>query len=215
MSNINERLNCIERPIMKAYVLGISFLTAVFLGSFTVPTQEEPFQAQTGEEINPSQKAFMEAQVAHLHHLHPIDIKQVPAIYPLAETEHVHKTSPFGMRSHPVFKVLKMHQGQDFSAPPGTPVIATADGRIKEATSIIDKSGYGKHIVIEHEEVFQNESYATLYAHLSRITVKPGEIVARGDTIGFTGNTGTSTNPHLHYEVIKNGKRVNPSDYLM
>ena len=81
--------------------------------------------------------------------------------------------------------------------------------------SIVDKSGYGKHIVIEHEEVFQNENYATLYAHLSRIIVNPGQQVARGDTIGFTGNTGTSTNPHLHYEVIKNGKRVNPSDYLM
>lgn len=200
---------------MKAYVLGISLLTALCLGSFTIPTQTEEIQAQTGEEIKPSQQAFMEAQVAHLHHLHPIDIKQVPAIYPLAETEHVHKTSPFGMRNHPVFKVLKMHKGQDFSAPPGTPVIATADGIIKKAKSIIDKSGYGKHIVIDHEEVFQNESYSTLYAHLSRIIVKNGEHVARGDTIGFTGNTGTSTNPHLHYEVIKNGKRVNPSDYLM
>ncbi len=200
---------------MKAYVLGISFLTAIFLGSFTIPSQPGDNQVQSGEEIQPSQKAFMKAQLSHLHHLHPIDIKQVPAIYPLAETEHVKRTSPFGMRNHPVFKVLKMHKGQDFSAPPGTAVIATADGKIMKASTLIDKSGYGKHIVIEHEEVFLDESYATLYAHLSRIVVKEGEQVARGDTIGFTGNTGTSTNPHLHYEVIKNGKRVNPSDYLM
>jgi len=71
-------------------------------------------------------------------------------------------TSPFGMRNHPVFKIQKMHKGQDFSAPPGTAVIATADGQITKAKSVEDKSGYGKHIVIRHAEVFRNEKNATL-----------------------------------------------------
>ena len=116
---------------------------------------------------------------------------------------------------HSLCKIKKMHKGQDFAAPTGTPVIATADGTVTKAVAVEDKSGYGRYIVIEHEEVFQDEEFATLYAHLSNVLVKNGEHVARGDTIGFSGNTGTSTNPHLHYEVIRNGKQVNPRDYLM
>jgi murein DD-endopeptidase MepM/ murein hydrolase activator NlpD len=199
---------------MKAYVLSISLFIALTIGSFTYPSQ--PSLAPVSEmEVQPSEKAFMKAQLAHLHHLHPIDIRQVPAIYPLTETEHVEVGSPFGMRNHPIHRMLKMHKGQDFAAPIGTPVIATADGIVNKTVHVIDNSGYGKHIILFHEEVFHGETYATLYAHLSRLYVKEGQTIARGDTIGLSGNTGTSTSPHLHYEVIRNGKRVNPLDYLM
>ncbi len=198
---------------MKAHVLSILLLASVTLVSFNSPDSQTDPPAKTDKQA--AQKAFLKTQLAHLHQLDPIDIRQVPAIYPLAETEVVFIGSPFGMRNHPVHRILKMHKGQDFAAPTGTPVIATADGIVTKAVAASDNSGYGRYIVIEHEEVFQNEEYATLYGHLSRVVVKPGAHVTRGDTIGFSGNTGTSTNPHLHYEVIRNGEHVNPVDYLM
>lgn len=130
-----------------------------------------------------------------------------PNTYPLGKDFEV--SSHFGMRFHPIYKKKKMHQGIDFKAPMGTPVYATADGVIEKAKLGTEGKGYGKHVVIKHDDDFQS-----LYAQLSEIKVKPGQSVKQGDLIGLVGSSGMSTAPHLHYEVIKNGKKVDPVDYF-
>ena len=111
------------------------------------------------------------------------------------------------MRMHPILKVWRRHEGVDITAPRGTPVYATADGVISRKQA---QSGYGTSIIIEH-----GYSYETLYAHLSRRAVKPGQKVKRGELIGYVGNTGFSLGSHLHYEVWKSGKPVNPVHYFV
>lgn len=116
-------------------------------------------------------------------------------------------SSPFGMRMHPVQKVKKMHFGLDLKAPVGTPVLATSDGVVIKAVE--QKTGYGNMIMIQHDE-----SFKTLYGQLSEINVQHGQKVKKGQVIGKVGNSGASTGPHLHYEVIKDGKRVDPQSFL-
>ena len=128
-----------------------------------------------------------------------------PTISPLKGDAKI--TSGFGMRLHPIHKVKKQHKGIDFKAAMGTPVYATSDGVVKKV-GIMPK-GYGQHIIIEHDDHFK-----TLYAQLSKMDVKVGDEVKRGDQIGAVGSSGMSTAPHLHYEVIKDGVRVDPEEYL-
>ncbi|MBX2929826.1 MAG: M23 family metallopeptidase [Saprospiraceae bacterium] len=116
--------------------------------------------------------------------------------------------SGFGYRIHPIFKVPKMHTGIDFSAPKGTPIQATGAGTVVETES--KGSGYGLCVTIDH-----GYGYKTLYAHMSKINVKVGQKVVRGQSIGLVGDTGTSTAPHCHYEVIYKGNKVNPIHYVM
>lgn len=116
-------------------------------------------------------------------------------------------TSGFGMRMHPVLKTKKLHRGIDFKVPIGTPIYATSDGTIEKVVDGTD--GYGKHLKIKHDE-----NYQTLYAHLSKFNVKEGDKVKKGDIIAYSGNTGKSMKPHLHYEVKKDGKPVDPEDYF-
>lgn len=138
-------------------------------------------------------------------------LASVPSIKPIREDKLKRKfkfLSGFGMRLHPVHRVRKMHTGIDFTAPRGTEIQATGDGKV---VSIKKKStGYGHHVIIDH-----GFGYKTLYAHMSKITIRKGQTVTKGQTIGLVGNTGTSTAPHLHYEVIFNGKKVNPINYCM
>ena len=115
-------------------------------------------------------------------------------------------TSPYGKRRHPVTGGVRMHDGVDFAARTGTAIHATADGVVTYAGW---KSGYGRIVQIEHEFGIE-----TRYAHMSRIRVKKGQKVSRGDRIGDIGNTGRSTGPHVHYEVRVNGKTVNPMTYI-
>lgn len=131
-------------------------------------------------------------------------LTSIPAIRPLKNMYSV--TSGFGKRYHPILKRLRTHTGVDITAPKGTPVYATADGTV---TSESPGGGYGLTIVINH-----GYTYKTLYAHLSKKAVKPGQKVKRGQVIGYVGSTGMSTGAHLHYEVIKNGQRVNPVYYF-
>lgn len=114
--------------------------------------------------------------------------------------------SPFGKRKHPIYLVEHFHTGIDIANQKGTPVVATADGRVKFAGW---QEGYGKAIVIEH-----NHGYVTIYGHLSSIKVKVGQNVTRGEVIGLMGDTGTATGPHLHYEVWKDNKLCNPVKFL-
>ncbi len=131
-------------------------------------------------------------------------LNSIPAIRPLKNMYSV--TSGFGRRYHPVLKRLHAHTGVDITAPRGTPVYATADGTVSGERP---GGGYGRVVVINH-----GYSYKTLYAHLSKIAVKPGQKVRRGELIGYVGSSGMSTGSHLHYEVIKNGQRVNPVYYF-
>lgn len=116
--------------------------------------------------------------------------------------------SGFGMRFHPVLKYRRMHDGVDFRAHVGTKVHATGDGTINFAST---KGTYGKLIVINHGFGMKSR-----YAHLSSFAkgIRPGKKVKRGDIIGYSGNTGITEGPHLHYEVYKNGKAVDPLHYL-
>lgn len=131
----------------------------------------------------------------------------IPAVQPVSNKQLTRIASGFGIRIDPVYKVTKMHAGLDFTAPQGTPIYATADGRIKFSGS--SASGYGNHVIIAH-----GYGYETLYGHMYRIKVKAGQTVKRGEVIGWVGNSGKSTGPHCHYEVHKNGNPVNPIYYF-
>ncbi len=136
-------------------------------------------------------------------------LASIPAIMPVANEDLKKTASGWGYRIHPIYKVRKMHYGMDFTAPVGTPVYATGDGTVSELKgSKRSRSGYGLRIKIDHEF-----GYETLYAHLNAFNVKRGQKVKRGDVIGYVGNTGGSTAPHLHYEVHRNGSAVNPQYY--
>ncbi len=132
-------------------------------------------------------------------------IASMPSIMPVSNRDLKQTASGWGMRIHPIYKIPRFHYGMDFTAATGTDVFATGIGVIKSATR---EAGYGNTVVIDH-----GFGYETFYAHLSRINVQVGQKVNRGDIIGFVGSTGTSTAPHLHYEVSKNGTKVNPQNY--
>jgi murein DD-endopeptidase MepM/ murein hydrolase activator NlpD len=134
-------------------------------------------------------------------------LSAIPAIQPISNKELTRLASGFGMRIHPIYKVKKMHTGIDFTAPRGTPIYSTGDGVVEEVR--IEFGGYGRQVVVNH-----GFGYKTLYAHMEEFNVKVGDKVKRGDCIGYVGNSGLSTAPHLHYEVIKDGKRVNPVHYF-
>ncbi len=131
----------------------------------------------------------------------------IPAIQPIINTELTLLTAPYGMLIHPFYKSLVSHQGVDYTVPVGSRVFATADGKVKEVKT--RKTTAGRYIVIDH-----GGGYETQYSHLSRIDVKKGQKVRRGDIIGLTGNSGLSLSPHLHYEVKFNGMRVDPIHYF-
>lgn len=135
----------------------------------------------------------------------------MPSIKPVRSDKlkrKLYALSGFGRRLHPVHKVWKMHYGIDFTAPSGTPIQATGDGKVERVEN--KRSGYGKNVVINHGYGFK-----TLYAHMSRVDVKIGDRIRKGQKIGLVGSTGTSTAPHCHYEVWLNGNKVNPIHYVM
>ena len=130
----------------------------------------------------------------------------IPAISPISDKDLIRFASGFGYRIHPIYKTRKMHTGIDLTAPTGTKIFATGDGKIVKAGK--SKGGYGKRIIIDH-----GFGYKTVYAHLNKIVVRSGQKINRGELIGFVGSTGVSTAPHLHYEVRRNNKPVNPINY--
>ena len=130
----------------------------------------------------------------------------IPAIQPVRNRDLKKRVSGFGYRLHPIYKTRHMHTGMDFTADKGTKVFATGDGTVELIEN--KRWGYGKSIVINH-----GYGYKTRYAHLSAFKVKEGQKIKRGELIGLIGSTGRSTGPHLHYEVIKNGTKVNPIGY--
>jgi murein DD-endopeptidase MepM/ murein hydrolase activator NlpD len=133
-------------------------------------------------------------------------LSAIPAIQPVRNENLKHMASGFGYRTDPFTKARKMHEGMDFTAKSGTPIYATGDGVVAKADNTA--SGYGNHIVIRH-----GFGYETLYAHLSKYNTRAGKRVKRGDVIGYVGSTGRSEAPHLHYEVHKDNKVVNPLNF--
>ena len=115
-------------------------------------------------------------------------------------------TSPYGMRRHPILRFTKMHKGVDFAAPKGTPILAAGSGIVKRAGTF---GAYGRYVLLQHKN-----GLSTAYAHMDKIMkgVRPGKQVKQGQIIGRVGTTGRSTGPHLHYEVMRGKRRINPMD---
>jgi murein DD-endopeptidase MepM/ murein hydrolase activator NlpD len=130
-------------------------------------------------------------------------LSHTPAIQPVSNKDLNRIASGFGYRIDPVYKTVKMHAGLDFAAPQGTPIYATANGVISIAGN--KGNGYGNHVVINH-----GYGYQTLYGHMVKVKGAPGQKVSRGEVIGWVGSTGKSTGPHCHYEVHKNGNKIDP-----
>jgi murein DD-endopeptidase MepM/ murein hydrolase activator NlpD len=133
-------------------------------------------------------------------------IEAIPSIQPIKNQDLTRMASGYGYRTDPFTKKRRFHYGMDFSARKGTPIYATGNGVVKRADN--RSSGYGKHIRIDHDF-----GYVSLYAHLSKYNVRRGQRVKRGDIIGYVGNTGRSVGPHLHYEIFKDKKRINPLNF--
>lgn len=134
-------------------------------------------------------------------------LQSVPSIVPIGDKELIRLSSTFGIRNDPIYNVPKMHSGLDFTAPSGSKIYATGDGIIE--TMEYSSGGYGNHIVINH-----GFGYKSHYAHLSKFETKLNRKVKRGELIGRVGSTGKSTAPHLHYEVIKNGNKIDPINFF-
>ena len=133
-------------------------------------------------------------------------IKSIPSIQPVSNRDLTRIASGFGLRMHPIYKIIKMHKGMDFTAPIGTEIYATGDGIVEKVGWA---GGYGRTIMINH-----GFGYKTRYAHCSKYNCRKGQKVKRGDLIGFVGNTGQSSGPHLHYEVFKNNRQINPVNFF-
>ena len=133
-------------------------------------------------------------------------IKSIPSIQPVSNRDLTRIASGFGLRMHPIYKIIKMHKGMDFTAPIGTEIYATGDGIVEKVGWV---GGYGRTIMINH-----GFGYKTRYAHCSKYNCRKGQKVKRGDLIGFVGNTGQSSGPHLHYEVFKNKRQINPVNFF-
>ncbi|MEL7001882.1 MAG: M23 family metallopeptidase, partial [Bacteroidota bacterium] len=135
----------------------------------------------------------------------------IPSIQPIENEELTNLVSGFGMRINPFHKARVPHEGIDFAAPRGTPVMATGNGTIKFVKNDSDlQTGYGNYVEIDH-----GHGYVSKYAHLRDAIVKQGADVKRGDIIGYVGSTGGSTAPHVHYEIMLHGKKIDPVHYLM
>jgi len=134
-------------------------------------------------------------------------LASIPAIQPITKKSIARLASGYGYRIHPIYKTSMMHEGIDFTAPIGTEIYATGNGTVAKVE--YNGRGYGNNVIINH-----GFGYSTLYAHMSRFAVRPGQKIKRGDVIGYVGSTGSSTGPHVHYEVIKNGKKIDPINFF-
>lgn len=133
-------------------------------------------------------------------------LRSIPAILPISNKDLTRTASGYGLRIHPIYKIIKFHYGMDFTAPSGTDVYATGNGVV--AAVLRSKRGLGNHIIIDH-----SFGYTSIYAHLNDFNVRVGQKVQRGDIIGFVGNTGTSVANHLHYEIKLNGVNIDPVNF--
>jgi len=134
-------------------------------------------------------------------------ITSVPVGSPISTADLYRISDKFGWRKHPILKKWVFHEGTDFAAEKGMDIVTTSDGVVERVIS--SKKGYGNRVIVNH-----GYGYKTVYAHLSTFNVKKGQVIERGDIIGYVGNTGRSTGPHLHYEVLVNNRPTNPQQYF-
>jgi murein DD-endopeptidase MepM/ murein hydrolase activator NlpD len=134
-------------------------------------------------------------------------LASIPSIQPVSNRQLERIASGFGVRIDPIYKILKFHAGLDFTAPTGTPVYATGDGVVEAAD--YQAGGYGNNIWVRH-----GYGYRTHYAHMVKLKSVVGQKVQRGEVIGWVGSTGKSTGPHLHYEVERNGEKIDPVHFF-
>ncbi len=144
-------------------------------------------------------------ELVELGRTHEDRLACIPAIQPVSNKDLKRTASGYGYRIDPIYKTRRFHNGMDFSAPIGTPIYATGNGKVTFAGW---KAGYGNVVKIDH-----GHNYETLYAHCDKLLVRKNQQVVRGEKIALVGNTGKSTGPHLHYEVIHKGRHVNPVNY--
>ena len=133
-------------------------------------------------------------------------LSSIPSIQPVKSSDLRRMASGYGYRIDPFTKARRMHFGMDFSAKRGTPIYATGDGTVSRADS--RAAGFGKHVRIDH-----GFGYVSIYAHMDRYVVVKGDKVKRGDLIGYVGSSGRSVAPHLHYEIVKDGVKINPINF--
>lgn len=156
---------------------------------------------------------FHEDQVDFFNKISKMAITKWDSIYymplgsPVSSADYIRISDNFGYRMHPILKEVLFHDGIDISAPIGADVFTTGNGIVQN--TFISDIGYGNRVVINH-----GNGYMTVYAHLDEILVEEGVYVNKGDVIGKVGNTGRSTGPHLHYEVLVNNRPVNPLNYM-
>lgn len=215
LSDLEERDDNIYRSIFEAPPLPDS----IRKGRFTPAPMETYRYSSTGqllEQVNEkiqilrnrleSQKLSYDT-LEHLVKTKEDMLAAIPAIQPVSNKDLSHIASGFGYRIDPIYKTPKMHAGLDYAAAMGTPIYATGNGRIKSTS--FEEKGYGNHVIINH-----GYGYETLYGHMVRIKVRPGQTVRRGEVIGWVGSTGKSTGPHCHYEVIRNGDKIDPIHFF-
>jgi len=215
MKNLQDRDDNIYRVIFEAEPISESIRTSGFTATNYGELQSfsnGELMIETAKRINRvAKQMYIQSrsydEVAKMVKDKAKLLSSIPAIQPISNKELNRIGSGFGYRIDPIYKTVKMHEGIDFTAPMRTEIYATGNGRVVEVERL--HRGYGNMIVIDH-----GYGYRTLYAHLSKFNVRPGQQVKRGEIIGFVGNTGKSTAPHLHYEVIKDGTKVNPINFF-
>lgn len=216
---VRHRDNYVYRPLFSTDTLSLPGIWQPYPASKYAPLEEDefaPLMISTWRQLDALARTLYLESVS-MDELQTLsqDKEQlaaaVPAIWPIDRSalhnNHIGAFSP--RRYHPVLHRVQAHTGIDFGCDRGTSVYATGDGVVKIAASSGFNGGYGRQVLIDH-----GFGYQTRYAHLNEVLVTPGEKVKRGQTIALTGNTGRSTGPHLHYEVIHKGVPVNPINYF-
>ncbi len=214
LANVQERDNNVYRVLFEANPIPDEIRQAGFGGvnrykdlegfdnSKMIINSEERLDKITKQLVIQSKSLD---EIAQLAETKEALLQTIPAIQPVQNKDLSRVASGYGMRLHPILKYRRMHNGMDFTAPSGTPIYATGDGKV---TKVGLGSGYGKMVIIEH-----GFGYKTYYAHMSKYNTKVGRNVKRGEIIGYVGNSGLSAGPHLHYEVWKNGVVLNPVNF--
>ncbi len=214
LSDLQERDNNLYRVIFQAEPIPLTVRRGEYGGTnrydyITQFTNSEIVLNTTKKATEIRREIYIQSksfdEIIRLAKNHEKMLECIPAIQPIYNKDLKHMASGYGMRIDPIYHTPKFHAGMDFTAPIGTKIFATGNG-----TVILSgwKQGYGNCVMIDH-----GFSYQTLYGHMHKTNVRAGQKVKRGDVIGFVGNTGKSTGPHLHYEVHYKGQPVNPQNY--
>jgi hypothetical protein len=216
MTDLEDRDNNIYRTIFEAEPIPRSIRKAGFGGidrykelngyeNSDIITSTTKKLDKLAKQMYIQSKSFDE--VVRLAKNKELMLSSIPAIQPVSNKALRHAPGGFGWRTHPIYKTSEFHAGMDFACPLNTPIYATGDGVVQRADNTA--TGYGNHVVLNH-----GFGYQTLYGHMTKMAVRVGQKVKRGQVIGFVGSTGLSTAPHVHYEVIKNGDHVNPINFF-